>query len=174
MLLKFTLRDAIELTGITAVVISLGFVTYELRLSSSIASSEGYIQVNEVTLGLRELIVENSDVWERGCRGEDLTLEEETTFSNIANFRVFHGFTLWGRAGAGVSNNNPDRIVYRMALNRYLYPGVNEVWNDRLDFENSPFEQFTRSNWASAVEEQYQLLIDSNAERKHGSTRCGW
>ena len=118
------LREAIEFIGITAVVVSLAFVIYELRLSRSIARSEGFNQINELNQGLSEMIASHPDVWHRGCLGEELTPEESIIFSKLAQARVVHGFTQWGRAQAGISTNIPEAIAYSLALNIYLFPGL--------------------------------------------------
>lgn len=166
---KFGLREWIEILGVLAVVASLLFVGSELRLTRSIARSEGYTEMAELERSLREFIAEHSEIWYKGCLAEDLDEEESVIFNSIAQSRIALGFTRWGRTGAGISTNNPDRIARQLAWNRYRYPGFDRAWR-----ENESAQGFgVRSNWAEAVDEQLELLAASNESREFDVGWCG-
>lgn len=91
--MKITIRQMVEILGVTTVVLSLLFVGYELRLARSIAESEGFIQTAELTRSLNEYISNNADLWARGCMAEELTLSENVIFTNIASSVIGYQFT---------------------------------------------------------------------------------
>ena len=162
--MKLTIRGLIETLGVSAVVVSLLFVGYELRLARSIAESEGYAQAAELNLSLSEYISNNAELWLRGCMDAELSLDEEVVFTNIALAVLGYQFTRWGRSRIGISDLPPRSGPRLVARNRYNYPGINGVWESRGRGS---------AEFREAVDEEYELLLESNTERPQNAVFCG-
>ena len=162
--MEITIRQFVEIVGVSAVVLSLLFVGYELRLARSIAESEGLEQATELYLSLNEYKSSNADVWARGCMAEDLTPAEEIVFSNIAASIIVYRFNNWLRSGIGISTYPAIIRPNSIASDRYNFPGFNALWEKR---------GFGTPEFREAVKEQYEFLVESNAERSTDVTLCG-
>ena len=173
--MKFDFRTVGEIIAVASVVFSLLFVGYELRLSRSIAESEQMEANATLNTNLRELILLNSDVWNRGCLGEELTPNERIVFNNIATAATNFRYTQWAKAGSGIYFGAPETAAMRLALNRYRYPGFNQAYIENWEAQRNDTEYKPENleSWALAVENQYQGLIASGAPRDFYDGWCG-
>ena len=175
--MKLDFRTVGEIIAVASVVFSLLFVGYELRLSRSIAESEQMEANFTLNTTVRELILLNSDVWSRGCLGEELTLSERIVFNNIAEAATLFRYTQWAKAGAGIYFGAPETAAMRLALNRYRYPGFNQAyiegWESQVNDTEYDAEELELESWALAVENAYQSLIASGAPRDFHDGWCG-
>jgi len=173
--MKFDLRKVGEIIAVASVVFSLLFVGYELRLSRSIAESEQMEANAALNMNVRELILLNSDVWNRGCLGEELTPNERIVFNNIAAAANIFRYTQWAKAGAGIYFGAPETAAMRLALNRYRYPGFNQAFIEEWEAQRNDTEYDAEEleGWTLAVEIQYQNLIASGAPRDLHDGWCG-
>lgn len=117
-----------ELLGIIAVVASLVFVGMEIQQSREIARSEWTGILTEEQIALDNLISENSEVWRKGCLGEDLSPPERTTFAR--QFSSFHHFAFarWIRGNIGINGANPRFVSKEYAKNIHRYAGFRDMW----------------------------------------------
>ena len=181
--MKLELRTVGEIIAVASVVFSLLFVGYELRLSRSIAESEQIEANATLNTNLRELILLNSDVWNRGCLGEELTPNEKMVFNNIEEAANLFRYTQWAKASAGIyfggnqDTLEPETAAMRLALNRYRYPGFNQAyiegWEAQRNDTEYDAEELELESWALAVENAYQSLIASGAPRDFYDGWCG-
>ena len=161
-----------EAIAVLSVVLSLIFVGYELRLSRTAATQEGLGDSADLNLAAFSLMLEHSDIWRRGCLGEELTPEERSIFSNVFGAIEHRAFITWNRAGLGLTNANPARFARTFALNRLRYPGFNQMWLD----SNKAFStnlSIDGGGWQTAVETEYQSLINQDALSDYDVAFCG-
>ena len=157
-------KQLVETVGVLAVVLSLLFVGYELRLSRSVAMTESMSQRVELAMNVAEQIATNSDVWIRGCLGEELTPSETAIFSNVAATIINYEFFRWGRANIGLTDAPIQNGPIVIARSLYNFPGFYAELND--DIPASP--QFKND-----VDTQFQLMVSSGAEKNWNVARCG-
>ena len=81
--MNYNWRTIGESTAVITVVLSLVFVGYEMRMNRAIAINDSFGQRSEMTTGVNSLIIENMDVWRKGCLGESLSENEEATFIRL-------------------------------------------------------------------------------------------
>jgi len=158
----------VDTVGVLAVVISLLFVGYEVRLSRSVAVNESFGTSIEHTALIRGLVIEHADIWQRGCVGSDLTTEEEVIFGNLLRTVDRFNFFRYQRAVRGITDSNPEQWVFRVARDRYMYPGFNEKW---LEIETNRFGSTT--GWLNDVERVYEELSSSNRQTTFDPSLCG-
>ena len=163
--MKITIRQLVEFIGILAVVISLLFVGYELRLSRSIALSAQRSNASELTMNLHEFIAENPNVWARGCMDEELDTDEAIVFTNMVQAAIYYNFSRFQQERAGFSNAPIRFAPSSVASNIYNFPGFAKVW-EKTNRRGSGF-------FIQSVIEEYELLIESGDERILDVTLCG-
>ena len=161
--MKYTIKQFAEVAGVIAVILSLLFVGFELRLSRSIAETENINQEAELFRTMNEYISANADVWAKGCLGEDLTPSEAVRYTNVTLTVINHQWSRWRRSDAGIANQRSDLVIQLMAENIYNFPGFKNVWEIR---RNEPAFQ-------EAVNSRHQQLLDSGAERSYDVAWCG-
>jgi hypothetical protein len=103
------LREWLEIIGILAVVASLVFVGIEIRQTSRAALEESFVGDLGTMIALEEIVVENSDVWLRGCRAEELNDVERVQFTRMYHMHEFLFFMRWLRGTEGVAAANDQR-----------------------------------------------------------------
>ncbi len=158
---KSSLKDAVELIGIAAIVASLVFVGLQIRQEQEIAIVDTYGELSQSNIELTFEIGEQMDLWKKGLGGENLTAEELDNFSVLTaavteyNQRVFIRWTRLGPIDPGVAAS-------RFAFALYVFPGLrrewesSEQWGSHLDTARGNIQRLTA--WESRVNgylEQY-------------------
>ena len=119
-------KDTAELIGIAAIVVSLIFVGFQLRLDRDVSVVEARAGLTDRVINLTELINSNEDVWKRGLDNEDLTPGEEIEFLGLYDAVRSHIFTQWvrwSRIGPIDPNFAPQSLAYAL----YSHPGLRRV-----------------------------------------------
>ncbi|NQV69441.1 MAG: hypothetical protein HQ498_05385 [Pseudohongiella sp.] len=166
--MNIKLSQLFELLGAAAVVMSLIFVGYELRLNREIAVDETLNSAAELSTSILELIGGNSSVWMRGCVGDELTDEEEMRFSTLVRAYDRHFFFRYNRANSILISVRPETWATNVARQRRLYPGLNERW---LQI----FEQQERAGgpYYVAVNQAYDEIKSAYTPDSFGPELCG-
>ena len=74
-------KDFAERIGIAAIVASLIFVGLQMRQAEVIAKSEMHASYLANRIEMHAAIIEHSDIWKRGNKGEKLEEDESAIFS---------------------------------------------------------------------------------------------
>ena len=166
--MKIKLSQLFEILGASAVVISLIFVGYELRLNREIAIDETFNNAAELSTSILELIGDSSSIWMRGCIGDDLTIEEEMKFSTLVRAYDRHFFFRYNRADRDLLSTTGEVWAFNVARQRRLYPGLNERW---LQI----FEQQDRGGgpYYVATNQLYEEIKDDYTPGSFGPELCG-
>lgn len=151
-----------EIVGVTAVVLSLLFVGYELRLARSVAESESLAESAELYRSLREYISSNSEVWEKGCLAKQLSSSESIKFANMALSIMNYNFAQWNRSLLGIRGGPGWANI--IAVNRYNFPGFNRVWEE-MGSGSSAYRE--------AVNARYSFVVESGTSRNSDVAYCG-
>jgi hypothetical protein len=160
-------KNIAESVAILSVVLSLLVVGYELRQSRSIAIFDGAIAAEEARFNLRSLQIENIEVWQKGCRGGELSESEKGIFSKIVDTVDFRRFTGWRRANFGMVQRDPDDFAKEMALDRYNYPGFNTAWLEIVEYRQ------TWGPWEESIDFIYKSVITEPISSTTSISNCG-
>ena len=163
---KTNWRAFAELIAVVSVVLSLIFVGSELRLSRAVAVSENFANVSDRALTFRQALVENADVWRKGCLGEEMTETERVQFFSLLEMFNFRLFASWQNATSGTSARDPDAFARSVARTMYWFPAF--LIHESL---NSSTEGV--SGWTNAIDEQYSLLASMDFPRDVDVAHCG-
>jgi len=176
-MLKVSLKDAVELTGIAAIVASLVFVGLQIRQEQEIAIVDTYGELSQSNIELTFKIGEQIDIWKKGLDGENLTAEELDYFSVLAaavteyNQRMF---IRWTRLGP----IDPDMAATRYAFALYVFPGLrrewelSEQWGSHLDTARGIVRRST--GWGSRVNGYLEQYDRENPPRPTNKRYIFW
>ena len=78
------IREWLEIVGLMGVVGSLIFVGLEVRQSRQIAYMDQLAVARQLVGDYRQKLIENSEIWYRGCSGEVLADAERFVFVQLA------------------------------------------------------------------------------------------
>ena len=160
---KIQWRIVVELVAAISVVLSLTFVGYEMRLSRSVAQSDAQVQNAELIMGLSEYLSSYADIWTKGCMAEEIMPSEAVIFKRLAHSVLGYHQSRFYRTSTGLIGAPRSLIASRVARSRFDFPGFNAEWESR-----SHGPQFRM-----AVDEQYELLVETGAERNNDVATCG-
>jgi len=119
-----TARNTAELIGMAAIVASLIFVGVQVNQAEEIATIEMLSAGSERQRDIARLIIENADVWRRGCVGDELSDVDATIFSQLFTQYMRHKNVGWQRLTASdFGDVDPKAVANSVALNMYVYPG---------------------------------------------------
>lgn len=122
-------RGWAEVVGIFALVLGLVFLGYEINQSRDIAISDKAGVAGDVEVSVRTLIVENADIWNKGCLGEDLIDSERTAFQHLVFAVSFKAFTRWNASRTSVGSANPKAFIGYVGKSVYAFPGFARAFN---------------------------------------------
>ena len=143
-------KDNIEIVGIAAVVISLGFVAYEIRQNNELMAAEARQVRTSMVVDSWRFMSENGDLAE--IRGKDKSGEEITDVerSRIDNY-VMSVYVLLDWTFQELSENSPEMNQVR-EVQRFNFannPGYSRVWEARKNSFRPEFVQWMDDNVVS-------------------------
>lgn len=171
--MKISTKENLELVGLFAVIVSLLFVGYELRLSRSIAQTQGLAEMSALNSQVKQMQIDNAEIWHKGCVGEELSPVQKLIFAKIFRATLNRYFAAWARGNIGVIDSNPSQFVSALAMSRYRFQGFNEFWVEERMQRNANLEYFIPENsFADDVEQMYQDLITAGAPKNVDPAFC--
>ena len=117
------IREWLEIAGLMGVVASLVFVGLEVRQSRQIAYMDQLAVARQLVADYRQKLIENSDLWYRGCSGEELSDSERFVFGQLALELRDTVATLYARGNIGIYASS-SRWMENFATNLHRYPAV--------------------------------------------------
>jgi hypothetical protein len=76
-------NDWLQIVGMIGIMASLIFVGLQVRQTQSIGEGESAAYFLEATVLGKQFMVDNMDVWTRGCSGEELSTVDEAKFAHM-------------------------------------------------------------------------------------------
>ena len=128
-------KNLAEFVGVVAVVGSLIFVGLQVRQERQVAANDSAFQVAENYRQVRNLIIENADVWVRGNAGEELEPAESEIFGELVYVTwagAFWTATTQARVGPALNVS-----IHDFAGFLHRNPGARRVWLAEMEVEQS-------------------------------------
>ena len=162
--------------GITAIVLSLLFVGFQLRQSQQMAVEELVNNSNERQNAIRELIVANADIWHQACAGEPLDPASRVVAAKIFEAYMDHvvGEYILRRVGVRQSDESRQKIIEEIAAQFWIYPGLGELAESRRNWDNGAVETSTTSGeFFARIRNRVEELESSGVEPERDTAWCG-
>ena len=120
-------NDWLQIVGMFGIMTSLVFVGFQVRQTQAIGEGESAAYFLEATIMGKQLLIDNVDVWTRGCLGEELSPGDEGKSAHL--YRAYSRGSYFGWLGVrkNIVQLNPQDIVYRFAANIHRYPGFARI-----------------------------------------------
>lgn len=160
--------------GTVALVFALAFVGTQLKHSwETVGAQSFYDSAGDA----RTLMIENADIWQRGCTGESLNGDESTVFHRVFNSYMQQQYSDWrntdpARRDAGAALAASDAV----ALNVIRYPGFQAALDARRGYVLYSREQrHDRLTFYIAILERMTELrqLEAESEPQHDPALCG-
>ena len=165
-----------EIIGIAAIVASLVFVGLQIRQAEEVASIE---MMNAAVERFREakiLMIENADIWQRGCANEELDSAEAIVFAQIINVNIASEYNGWRRLRiSDFDDADPHFIIDRLAASIHRYPGYaaavirRNAWSQ----EGMRYQDSLRGEFNAALATRLEELRVIEPEPAFDTSLCG-
>jgi len=130
------INDRLQILGMLGIIASLVFVGMQLKQTDEIASIEEQEYAVQRHYDMLSLMVENADVWQRGCIGEELSTAERVLFAKIFTVYANNNFAGWRRIELTDHRNlGSETSINAFAANIHRYPGFAAANSSQLAWE---------------------------------------
>ena len=170
---KEKLSDWIQIVGLFAVFASLLFVGYEIRQSGQVAKEETLLSEQANVISIENLVVENADVWLRGCLGEELEPSENVIFTHIYYTYMYQQFLQWMRVREGISLASDRLTVDNMAKNLYRSAGLRREWRLNGEWRQHVPDDAVFEVWRRLVDDRLEEFSKIEPTPVSNPSRCG-
>ena len=121
------LNDWLQVFGMFALVASLIFVGLQIRQTQEIAITDAANGYLEPSLTLKQLLIDNADVWQKGCMGEDLSAVDQSRVAHLFRAYIEFAYFTWLGGRSGVFQGDGSQTFNRFAANIHRYPGIAQM-----------------------------------------------
>jgi hypothetical protein len=120
-------NDWLQIVGMIGIMASLIFVGFQVRQTQSIGEGESASYFLEATIVGKQFMVDNMDVWTRGCLGEELSTVDEAKYAHMYRAYARASYFGWLAVRKNIVDLNAQDIVYPFAANIHRYPGFARI-----------------------------------------------
>jgi len=163
-------RAVAETIAVLSVVMSLIFVGYEMRLNRAVAIAENFSNASERVMTFRQALVDNAEVWRKGCLGEEMTATERVQFFNLVEMWNFRSFANWRNANEGTGQRDPTGFAQDVARNLHRFPALRDAFllNAGINVDDRG-----AGAWTNAVTAEYEQMAAEGAPQYVDVAHCG-
>ena len=170
---KEKISDSMQIVVLFAVFASLLFIGYEIRQSGQVAKEESLLSEQAEVTSIETLVVENADVWLRGCKGEELDPSDHVIFTHIFHTYVSHRFFQWVRTREGISVASGSLAIDNMAMNLYRSAGLHREWQSHGEWRKHVPDEAYFQVWRRLVEDRLEEFPTIEPTPITNFSRCG-
>ena len=170
---KEKIRALIQIVGLFAVFASLIFVGYEIRQTGRVAKEESLLSEQANVTSMQALVVENAEVWLRGCMGEELEPTEQMVFTRLYHTYVVVRFFSWLRTKEAISVGSDSLAITHMAANLYRNVGLRREWQLHGEWRKHVPDEAVFQVWRRLVEDRLKEMPNIEPTPMVNPYRCG-
>ncbi len=117
------INEWLQIVGMIGIMASLIFVGVQVRQTQRVGEGQEATGFIELSLALRTLQIDNIEVWQKVCSGEDLEGDERQKGALL--FKAYVEFSYTGGVATQVNMMQADHDIFahRLAANLHRYPG---------------------------------------------------
>lgn len=163
-----------RILGFIGVTLSLIFVGVELQLSRMATEMEYSGDSSNRSLEYRAALAEHSEVWVRGCLGQELSPAEDFVFNSLAIAFMIEIQDSISRMNTLGDSDSVTFFVDLAAINIVRYPGIGRAFRDLSDWENlSSQRKLFNPELVEVVQARIRELEDSGETAPGNPNFCG-
>jgi len=166
------LNEWFALVANVGVLIGIAILIIEINQNTRAIETESVAQSTDSVMEVRNLIADNSDIWLKGCLGEEMSTEERIKYIQILEVWNFMYFSLWLRTNTIEFATSSAAGAQTVGLNIYRFDGLRDNWRELQSLSPNEAAGIT-SGWGEAVEEQYSRFADIQASKEIDISYCG-
>ena len=168
-------NDWLQLVGMLGIIASLVFVGMQVRQSQTIGEGESAASFFNSTVAGRQLLVDNADVWTRGCMGEEMSVADDAKFAQLYRAYSMGSYFAWVGTQSNILKLNPQDIVYPFAANIHRYPGFARLGVSWMEWAAEGSEDSFESGliFRKAIEERVAELQRIEPNPDYDVRWCG-
>lgn len=140
-----TLNDWLQLVGLFGIMASLFFVGMQVRQTQAIGEGESATNFIAVTIAAREMLASHTDVWVKGCVGEEMSAADEALFAQLYRTYGQTSYLAWLAARNGILDLDPGSLTKAYAANIHRYPGFASMGADWRTWEEEGLNESLES-----------------------------
>ena len=125
------INDWLQLVGMLGIIASLIFVGLQVNQTQRAGEGAELGSYVETSIHLRELLIENADIWRKACAGEELSAQDQTKAAMLLKAYLEFSSGFWIAARTGITQSNAQYFVNRLAANLHRYPGFAALSNSQ-------------------------------------------
>jgi hypothetical protein len=168
------LNDWLQVLGILGVVASLIFVGVQVRQTQSIGEGESATNFIEAVAATRGLVAAHSDIWIRGCKGEELSDGERAEFAHLVRAYGQVQYFAWLATRNGILEMDGSEIVFAVAANIHRYPGFARMNESIRSWGNlGRYSHDSLDVYASEVNAHVAELQKTDPKPEYDVALCG-
>ena len=168
-------NDWLQIVGMFGIMASLIFVGVQVHQTQEIGEGESAIQFYEAAITGRQLIIDNIDVWLKGCSGEEMSIAEDAQFTHMYRAYSQASYFAWMSSRHNILELNPDDVVFPFAANIHRYPGLarmNLSWREWAA-EGMNFSLRSGQDFANAINARVAQLQAIEPQPSYELRFCG-
>ena len=120
-------RTVAELTGMAAIVASLIFLAMEVRQNHQVGRTETGLALLQSLQQGHEMVLANTDVWVRGCRGDELNDIDRAQFAMLVRGYVQRIYFVWLTSEDSILDLGSVTPADHFARTFHRYPGFSTM-----------------------------------------------
>ena len=121
-------KDAAELIGIAAILVSLIFVGFQLKQAEEIAVAEMNLSLVSIGIESANLINTNVEIWRKGNSDAELSADERMIFDNIIEAISTRYFVETRHAMRLGQTEQAEAMLHDWSGFLFDHPGARETW----------------------------------------------
>lgn len=140
-----TVNDWLQLVGLFGIMASLFFVGIQVRQTQAIGEGESATNFIAITVAAREMLASQTDVWVKGCLGEEMSVADEAAYAQLYRTYAQTSYLAWLAARNGILDLDPGSLTKAYAANIHRYPGFASMGADWRNWEQEGLNESLES-----------------------------
>ncbi len=168
-------KGILELIGIAAIVASLVFLALQIKQTDDVARTEIFIAYAEARNDYEALLIENAEIWQKACTGEELAPADQFRAAQIYEAFVNTSYVGWQAARIGLALTSTDERVNAFAANMHRYPGFRAIDESHLIWTDLGSANSTEDTalFGNAIDARLRYLQEIEPVPLSDPTWCG-
>ena len=160
---------------VLGVIASLMFVGLQVRQTQDIGEGESATNFVSAITATRGLLADHTDVWVKGCTGEELDVGERALFAQLVRTYGQVQYFAWLATQNGILKIDGSEIAFGVAANRHRYPGFARMSDSIMLWSHSSedYDHDSIAKFADSIASKVAELQEADPDPDYDPALCG-